>query len=288
MSPNISLQTLTGTFNGERTELRDTLLTESLVESLGEQPGSSILVLSLQTEGDIPEGGVEVVINSDIALTDYFANLGRTPLTFGAEVIEAVYNDEGVATGVRLLVNSPNALLSLPLENKDEAETDGVEQATFSLEAGSGYTVDADNSSSTVVFNDSLDDLPAIDAPEGGFPEVSLNVNENQLVESEGNTTTFTFNVDGDVPSDGILVYVNSPSRGALGEFDVFNAEISGSTTPFPNFAASGFYFKILEDGASITVPAFDETTNPEIEEGIVEGVQEFTFEVVNGPFIFG
>jgi hypothetical protein len=285
MAPNISLRTLTGTFNGERNELRDTLLTESLVESLGEQPGSSILVLSLQTEGDIPEDGVEVVINSDIALTDYFANLGRTPLTYGAEVVEAVYDDEGVATGVRLLVNSPNALLSLPLENKDEVETDGIEQATFSLEAGSGYTVDADNGSSTVFFEDSLDDVPVVDAPEGGFPEVSLSVSENQLVESEGNTTTFTFNVDGDVPSDGILVYVNSPdNRGALGEFDVFNADISGGTTPFPNFAASGFYFKILEDGASITVPAFDETTNPEIEEGIVEGVQEFTFEVVNGP----
>jgi len=286
MAPNISLRTLTGTFNGERNELRDTLLAEELVESLGEQPGSSILVLSLQTEGEIPSDGVEVVINSDIALTDYFANLGRTPLTYGAEVVEAVYNEDGIATGIRLLVNSPNALISLPLENKDEVETDGIEQATFSLEAGDGYTVDADNSSSTVSFNDSLDNLPVVDPPEGGFPTVSLNVDNNQLVESEGNTTTFTFNVDGDVPEDGILVYVNSVDGnfGDLGEFDVFNAEISGGTTPFPNFAASGFYFKILEDGASITVAAFDETTNPEIEEGIVEGVQQFTFEVVNGP----
>ena len=132
MEPKISLRTITGTFNGERNELRDTLLAESLVESLGEQPGSSILVLSLQTEGEIPSDGVEVVIDSDIALTDYFANLGRTPLTYGAEVVEAVYNEDGIATGIRLLVNSPNALISLPLENKDEVETDGVEQATFS------------------------------------------------------------------------------------------------------------------------------------------------------------
>ena len=66
--------------------------------------------------------------------------------------------------------------------------------------------------------------------------------------------------------------------------FDVFNAEISGGTTPFPNFAASGFYFNILEDGATITLAAFDETTNPEIEEGIVEGIQAFTFELVDSP----
>ncbi|MBE9215249.1 pre-peptidase C-terminal domain-containing protein [Plectonema cf. radiosum LEGE 06105] len=281
MEPKISLQTLTGTFSGETNEFRDTILTPELVESLGEQPGASILVLSLQTEGEIPEGGVEVVINSDIALTDYFANLGRQPLTFGGEVLSAVYDEDGTATGIRLRVDNPNALISLPLENKEEVETDGIEQATFTLETGSGYSVDADSSSSLVTFYDSLETAPV----PTNEPEVSMSVSETQLVESQGNTTTFTFNVEGEIPSDGLLVYVNSPgNRAALGEFDVFNAEVSGGTVPFPNFAASGFYFKILENGASITVPAFDETTNPEIEEGIVEGIQEFTFELVNGP----
>ena len=277
----ISLQTLTGTFNGERTELRDTILTPELVESLGEQEGASILAFSLQTEGEIPEEGLEVTVNSDIVLSNYLGNLGRIPFTVGGEIIEAVYDETtGEATGFRVRVTSPNALVSFTLEDKEEIETDGIEQATFTLEAGDGYNINADSSSSTVTFYDSLETAPI---PETS-PVVSMTVSENQLIESEGNTTTFTFNVDGEIPEDGLLVYVNSPTRGTLGELDVFNTEISGGAAPFANFAASGFYFKILEDGASITVSAFDETTNPEIESGIVEGIQDFTFELVDSP----
>ncbi|MGB3533711.1 MAG: pre-peptidase C-terminal domain-containing protein [Microcoleaceae cyanobacterium] len=277
--PTVSLQTLTGTFNGERTELRDTILTPEVVESLGEQAGASVLVFSLQTEGEIPDGGVEVTVNSDIALTDYFRNLGRSPFSVGSEVTEAVYDENGTASGFRVRIDSPNALVSLTLENKEEVETDGPETATFSLETGEGFSVG--NGSSTVTFYDSLDTAPVPDM----VPQISLTVDETELIESEGNTTTLTFNVDGDIPDGGVVVYVNSPdTRGALGEFDVFNTEISGGTVPFGNFAASGFYFKILEDGASITLPAFDETTNPEIEEGIVEGIQSFSFELVESP----
>jgi hypothetical protein len=123
--PTVSLQTLTGTFNGERTELRDTILTPEVVESLGEQEGASVLVFSLQTEGEIPDGGVEVTVNSDIALTDYFRNLGRLPFSVCGEVTEAVYDEDGIATGFRVQINSPNALVSLTLENKEEVETDG-------------------------------------------------------------------------------------------------------------------------------------------------------------------
>ena len=275
----VSLQIITGTFNGERTELRDTILSPELVESLGDQSGASLLVFSLQTEGEIPEVGIEVTVNSDIDLTEYFSRLGRQPFTIGGEVLEAVYDDAGTATGFRLRINSPNAAVSLNLENKAE-ETDGPETSTFSLEGGDGVNIAS--GSATVTFYDSLETAPI---PETA-PEVSLTISETELIESVGNTTTLTFNVDGDIPEDGVLVYVNSASgdRGDLGEFDVFNAEISGGTVPFANFAASGFYFKIFEDGASITLSAFDETTNPEIEEGIVEGIQSFTYELVPGP----
>ncbi|MEL7039702.1 MAG: peptidase, partial [Cyanobacteria bacterium J06592_8] len=154
----VSLQTLTGTFNGERTELRDTILTPEVVESLGEQEGASLVIFSLQTEGEIPDEGVEVTVNSDIALTDYFRNLGRLPFTVGGEVTEAVYDDDGTATGFRIRLDSPNALVSLQLEDKEEVETDGPETATFSLEEGEGFTVG--NASSTVTFYDSLETAP--------------------------------------------------------------------------------------------------------------------------------
>ncbi|MEM9275630.1 MAG: pre-peptidase C-terminal domain-containing protein [Cyanobacteria bacterium P01_F01_bin.143] len=275
----VSLQTITGTFNGERTELRDTILAPELVESLGEQSGASLLVFSLQTAGEIPDGGVEVTVNSDIDLTEYFSRLGRQPFTIGGEVLEAVYDDDGTASGFRLRIDSPNAAVSLTLENEAE-ETDGPETATFTLEGGDD--VDIAEGSATVTFYDSLETVPVSETE----PQVSLTISETELIESVGNTSTLTFNVDGDIPEDGVLVYVNSTSgdRGDLGEFNVFDAEISGGTVPFANFVASGFYFKIFEDGASITLSAFDETTNPEIEEGIVEGIQSFTYELVAGP----
>jgi len=281
--PVISLQTITATFNGEQGALQDTILTPELVESLGEQSGSSQLILAFRTEGEIPEDGLEVIINSDIALNDYISNLTSRPLTVGGQVLGAVYNPEtGDPTGLRVRIDSPNTLVALRFANKEEPETDGPEDATFTIESGEGYSVNSEMGSSTVTFYDSLETAPL---PETA-PQVSLTVSETALVESVGNTTTLTFNVDGEVPSDGILVYVNSTSGnfGDLGEFDVFNAEVSGGAVPFANFSASGFYFKVLEDGASITLAAFDETTNPEIEEGIVEGIQSFTFEVVESP----
>ena len=109
-------------------------------------------------------------------------------------------------------------LVSLPLENKEEIETDGPETGTFSLvEVGEGNDIDPNGDSVTVTFYDSLDTAPTPD-PE---PEVSLTISETELVESEGNTTTLTFNVDEEIPDGGILVYINSTSgnRGELGEF---------------------------------------------------------------------
>ncbi|MEL6931207.1 MAG: hypothetical protein AAFO95_21685 [Cyanobacteria bacterium J06600_6] len=282
MKPKISLQTLTGTFNGERNELRDTILSNDVVESLGEQEGASVVAFSIQTEGEIPEDGLVVTVYSDIVLTDYFANLGREPFVVGGEIDEAVYDGEtGEATGFSVRVNSPNALVSFSVESKEEVETDGVEAANFTLAERDTYAIDEASAGSIVNFYDNLETAPVSE----GAPTVSLNVSETKLIETEGNTTTFSFHVDGEIPEDGLLVYVDSPgNRGAVGEFDVFNAEISGGAVPFGNFAASGFYFKILENGASITVAALDENTNPEIEEGIVEGIQDYTFQLVDSP----
>ncbi|MEL4896710.1 hypothetical protein [Crocosphaera sp. Alani8] len=183
----------------------DTILAPEVVESLGGQLGVSILVFSLQTEGEIPEEGVEVVVNSDIPLTDYFSNLGRLPFTVGGEVLEAIYDSDGVATGFRMRIDSPNALVSLPLEDKEEVETDGPETGTFTLEVSGVDDIGPDAGSVTVTFYDSLDTVPPAPDPE---PEVSLTISETALVESEGNTTTLTFNVEGDVPEGGILYQI--------------------------------------------------------------------------------
>lgn len=281
MEPKISLQTVTGTFDGTRDENRDRILAPDIVEFLGEQPGAGVLSIVLDVEGDIPAEGVEVVINSDGDFSQYFTRLGRQPFSLGGEVLEAVYAPDGTPVGIKVLVTGPNALFSFTAVDREEAETDGAETLTFSLGDGDGYTVDADASASTITFYDTLADVPA----PGSTPTVGISIDNTELVESEGSEFTVTFNVDGDIPENGLLVYVDSGTRAALGELNIFEAEVNGGVFPPANFASSGFYFKILEDGASIKLNVFDETTNPSIDPAdAVEGIESFNFSLIEGP----
>jgi hypothetical protein len=127
---------------------------------------------------------------------------------------------------------------------------------------------------------DTLAEVP--EAPT--VPEVGVSISETELIESVGNQTTISFDLSEAPPEEGVLVYVNSGVGGALGEFDVLNAEFTGGAIPAPNFSSSGFYFRILEETASITLSAFDETTIPDIDpEVATEGIEEFTFTIQPG-----
>ncbi len=279
--PTVSLQSVYGTFNGERSELRDTVLAPNLVEFLGEQRGASLLSLALKVEGEIPEDGVEVVINSDFDLTEYFGGLGRSPFTLGGEVIGAVYDDSGNPSGIRFLATGPNALISIDIEDLEEAETDGPEVLNFALESSTGYVVNESAATTSVTVYDTLADVPAPTSE----PTVGINISETNLIESEATGVTFSFNIDGEIPEDGVLIYANTDERAAVGEFNIFEAEVSGGVFPTTNFSSSGLYFRAFEDGASITLNVFDETTNPEIDaEDALEGIEEFTLSLIESP----
>jgi hypothetical protein len=57
---------------------------------------------------------------------------------------------------------------------------------------------------------------------------------------------------------------------------------VTGGAFPAPNSSASGFFFRVFENNASITLRVFDETTNPQIAaEDALEGVEEFTLSVI-------
>ncbi|MEM6520135.1 MAG: pre-peptidase C-terminal domain-containing protein [Cyanobacteria bacterium P01_C01_bin.70] len=282
-TPTVSFQTVSGTFDGRRDENRDRILAPELVEFLADdQPGASVLNFAFTVDGDMPPAGVEVVLNVDSNFADYFTSLGREPFGGGGEVLGAVYAEDGVTpTGIRFLLTSPNALFSLTAAQTDEAETDGPETLDFSLAEGDGYTINADAQASTVTFYDTLADVPDL----GDGPQVGLTIDQTALVETEGTELTLTFDVQGDIPDGGVLVYVDSGTRAAVGEFNVFDAEVSGGVLPSPNFIASGFYFNVLEDNASLKLTVLDETTNPQIDPAdAVEGIESFTFSLVEGP----
>ena len=269
--PTVSLFASPATYNDD-----DSLAASSLVQFL--EDGASILTLSLDTDGEIPEEGIEVYLTSNIDLSTVFST--RAPFTpIGAEVQGAVFDDAGVPVGVKVKLTGNAAVFNLNIDNADEAPTDGVQDITFTLEPAAGYQVGSDSTFTTSVY-DTLADVPAAPA----VPTVGIEVSETTLVESEGNRTTLTFTLDSPPPAEGVLVNVDSGVRAALGEFDVFNAEVVGGDFPSPNFRASGFFFRITEQTATITLAAFDETTNPEIPaEDALEGVDEFTFALQPG-----
>ncbi|NJL61680.1 MAG: peptidase [Methylacidiphilales bacterium] len=270
ITPVISFNTINGAFDSE-----DNLLVPAIVKSL--EDGTSLLTFVFSVDGEIPPEGVIVTLNSNIALRDYFANLGVEPFAPGGEFLGAVYNDKGEATGFKFKLTQANALINLAVKDNGK----GTEKATFTLEKGADYSVDTGAGSSEVTFYETIDKVPVPSVT----PKVGFSVNNNTLSEAMGNSTTLTFTLSEPPPPGGLLVYVKSPTQTGgegdaagrdLAEFDIYNAEIVGGAFPAPNFAANGFYFKITEQTASITLSAFAD--------GEVEGIEEFSFELQETP----
>lgn len=275
-APVVSLNTITGTYG-----LDETLISQELVESVDgispeEGTGGSVITLALNVEGEIPPEGLPVLINSDINLEDYA--LTFEPFIRGAEIIKPVLDlENGNPTGFYLNLSANNAILNLTLQDKPEVETDGAESATFTLLEIPDYNINPDASSSTVTFYDSIETAPAPTVE----PVVSLDVSDGELIEAEGNKATFNFTLREPPPESGVVVYVNTETTAGtefaegetfqgLGQFDIFNAEVTGGVFPASNFTSSGFYFKITEQTATIEAAAL-----PDDE---IEGVQEFDF----------
>ncbi|NJL19574.1 MAG: hypothetical protein HC895_00155 [Leptolyngbyaceae cyanobacterium SM1_3_5] len=263
--PIVSLETIAGTF-----DRNDNLLAQGLVRSL--EAGSSVLTFALNVEGEIPEGGLVVTVKSDIALIDFFANLGNPPFSPGGRVLEGVYDATGKGIGFKFRIDQPNALITFPLRNVTDASGDPI-VANFTLEVGEGYSIDSQDAASAVPFYNTIDQVPAATVT----PTISFSTSSTALSEAAGDTTTFTFSLSEAPPSEGVLVYVKSTSGGRdLAEFDIFNAEVSGGAFPAPNFRADGFFFKVTEQTATIALKAFND--------GEQEGIENFGFAIQAAP----
>ncbi|QYO63263.1 Calx-beta domain-containing protein [Leptolyngbya sp. 7M] len=264
--PLVSLQTVTGAFGVD-----DKVLAPALVDGLVPfETGTSVLSLVLKAEGEIPSEGLVVTINTTVDLKDYFGRLGRVPFTPGGEIVEVLYNEQGRTTGLKFRMDAPNALINLNVA--DDGNLEGVRQATFTLDTGSTYQVKPGAVSSTVSFYDTIAQVPQPKV----VPEVGFSVDKTELVEAGGTAVTLNFSLSEPPPAEGVLVYVLSPQRGVLGEFDVLNSKGKGGVFPPANFQSSGFYFKITEQNASITLGAFND--------GEQEGIEELSFAIQPGP----
>ncbi|MEM7061670.1 MAG: pre-peptidase C-terminal domain-containing protein [Cyanobacteria bacterium P01_B01_bin.77] len=262
--------------------------------------GVSSVVFTIQAEGELPEEGIEYVLNSNANLFDYVAYFRERslPSTIGGQSLGAFYNEDGIPTGIRLLIDEPLMTVTLEAANNpsffndfrgnvidafEPLETDGAEDVTFFLQAGEGYKIAPDAGTVDVTYYDSVADVPPPTAGGGTIPEVEITISESELIETEQTETTLTFTLSEAPPEDGLVVFVDSEDDLLVGrplsQFDVLDAEVIGGNFPVPNGDSSGFFFTITEQTATITLSTFDELTVPGIDPvAVQEGVIALNF----------
>ncbi|WP_227498710.1 tandem-95 repeat protein [Synechococcus sp. PCC 7336] len=167
------------------------------------------VTLTFDVEGDIPEGGLTVVIGSttgEAALEFDPAILGVTPPGFAGPPVVT-------ASNVLLTLLDPDA--SITLELAEDGIPEGTETVNLFLEDGELYEVDPANGSI---------DLSVSDVPLVSFEVVPDAVSEEGSLEER--TITFQYTVDGFVPEDGLSVLVSLDN---LGDFTSQGLEVGPS-----------------------------------------------------------
>lgn len=271
--PVVSLVTATGTF-----VQGNDILSSQLIE-LTEDEGSAILDLTFNVAGDIPEDGIEVILKCDQNFADLFETPTTTPGTaVGGELLGAIFNADGTVSGIRVRLDAPNSRFPFFVLPRDTDDPNAPTPVTFTLANSPAYAADPAAATSTVLIYDTLEQVQAGGGP---IPQVGISIDQTELIESENTEVTLSVVVTGDIPADGLLTYM-AAEQSFLGDFDVFNAVVTGGAFPAPNSNASGFFFRVFENNTSIMLRVFDETTNPQIAaEDALEGVEEFTLSVI-------
>ena len=301
-NPNVTAPPTLSLSANPNTEDSEGNLIPGVVEFL-EDGGISRVNFTIQAEGEIPEGGIEFVLNSNANLLDYvsFRQQDTLPSTIGGQSLGSFYNEDGIPTGIRLLIEQPTMIVALEAANPADGiveflgiepyldvyeplETDGAEEVAFFLQTGEGYEIAPDAGTAEVTYYDSVEDVPASAVGGSTVPEVGVSISETQLIETEQTETTLTFTLSEPPPAEGLTVLLDSDDNTTVGsvlsQFDVLNAEVVGGDFPIANGDRSGFFFNITEQTATITLAVFDELT---VDAGVPadsfqEGILDLTF----------
>ena len=220
-SPTLSLTANPATTDSEGN------FTNAVVEHV-EPGGLSNVTFTVRAEGEIPEEGLEFVLNSNGNLFDYVSifQSNSLPNTIGGQSLGAFYNEEGIPTGIRLRIEEPTMTVTLETANHqtwfpdyygniideyEPLETDGAEDVNFFLQPGEGYEIAPDAGTTEVIYYDSVEDIPTSTGGGGDtVPEVGVTISEIQLIETEETETTITFTLSEPPPVEGVSVLLES------------------------------------------------------------------------------
>ena len=238
-------------------------------DTFSEEAENNLVEWKWTVTGDFPEEGITVNLNTSggggaFAFTEQFA--ADPPSEFVDSDIVGFDEETGE---LNILLESPEA--SFKLYFVDDILEEGVQEFEFVLADGDGYTVDAEMNGGIFTITDD-------NGGPGVGPTVGLSVSEAEL--TEGDTFTVSFNVDGDIPSEGVQVLVQSDVPGSLGQFDL--ADLGNITTTgingLPEVGDGGggsFFVTITEPTATITLDVFDDI--------LAEEPLPITFSLANG-----
>ncbi|MDB9499295.1 Ig-like domain-containing protein [Nodularia spumigena] len=237
----------------------------SPVVSEADGPG---LVLIFNAQGIIPEEGIVVSVGGDLRASSVAQGLQFRQVVESEGVEYLRFNRDTQAYEFRL--TQANAIVTIPVFDDIVEEADTT--YTYQLLASEAYVLDSAANSVDVTYVDGV--------PGGIGPVVSISTEQTAL--NEGDTLTVNFSVDGEIPEGGLQVFVLSPTRGALGEFVIFNPDGTPAVTyegiagfPEPDGTGGGFFVTLTEPTASLTLQVFDDGPN--------EGIENITFNLVDG-----
>ena len=163
------------------------------------------IVLTINTTGEIPDGGLQVLIND----VESAANGLRSLTEFNISGVQFT-GIEGFPlpaegdSGFFVTVSDPVATITLPIFDDQADEIEEEEVFTFAVIDGEAYGVDPDAPDVTLSIAD----------PPNELPTVSISTTTPEVTEDEAPEARVTLTVDGEIPNDGQGVVVTIGGEG--------------------------------------------------------------------------
>ncbi|MEL7332546.1 MAG: TIGR03118 family protein [Cyanobacteria bacterium J06560_2] len=239
-------------------------------DSLNEAAGTPI-TFTFKVTGDLPEEGI--IIRTD---ETFFPN-SQVDFNIDLFSIEGLeFTDFSETETGQFIVDWRLTLPEVSIETT--VFDDAVAELDSSFTTGllpipdANYTLDPGATTATISVTDGVEST--------GGPVVSLMADRTDV--KEGEPLTLTISVEGDIPAEGLDVFINGDTVAALGDFITVDesglplVEIEGlAGLPTPNADGSGFIATVVSDTATIGFTVFDDGEN--------EGPETFEFSLLDG-----
>ncbi|MEO1186393.1 MAG: hypothetical protein AAFX46_17680, partial [Cyanobacteria bacterium J06636_27] len=182
------------------------------------------VTLSFEIEGDIPDGGLTVLVNDVVSaqgearsLTEF--DISRLELSDSISGFPIPADGD---SGFFVTITEATASITLPVfdDGADEIEADEV--FTFAVIEGENYEVNADKSSVTVNISDD--------------PIVSFSATPMMISEAEGTNLVLNFSVEGNIPEEGITVNLEGDAARIMQQFTAAQTRFNDSGETFNRF----------------------------------------------------